>query len=51
MEDGRTRISWMERNGGVASRGKKSGRRRCGKTSEAKPFSGQTFFIETADGA
>ena len=50
MEDGIRRFCWLARNDGAAGRGQKIDGCRCGRTIEAKPFSGQTCPIEPAGG-
>lgn len=49
MEDGREELCCSARNGGGSRQGKKVPEGRCGKTIEAKPFSGQTCHIEPAE--
>lgn len=45
------RLSCFARNDGLSRQGMKVSQRRCGSTSEAKPFFGQTCLIEPANGA
>jgi hypothetical protein len=51
VEGGAETLSCFARNVGVSRQGMKVVKRRCGSTSEAKPFSGQTCLIEPANGA